>query len=203
MVFARAGYLVVTFDYRGWGATDGRLVAVSKKPAWTGGTLTAEVREVRGVVDPIEQTTDLMSVVNWTVGERQRDPTRLGLWGSSYSGRHVLYVAARDAPIKALVSQVGGMDSRFVTADPQLRTLTYQQGTARAQGNLGYPKPGEKFGALNGMPVLEKLVGYAPVEEVGRIKGCAMLFMAAEHDEVVDNRQHSLLAFSRPNPRSW
>ena len=197
VVFAQAGYLVVTFDYRGWGASDGRLVAVGKKPASTGGTQTAEVKEIRWVVDPIEQTTDLMSVVNWTVGERQCDSARLGLWGSSYSGGHVLYVAARDARIKALVSQVGGMDSRFVTADPQLRSLTYQQGTARAQGRLGYPKPGGKFGALDGMPILDKLVGYAPVEEVGRIKHCAMLFVVAQNDEVVDNRQHGLLAYSR------
>ncbi len=197
VVFAEAGYLVVTFDYRGWGASDGRLVAVGKKPASTGSTLTAEVKEIRGVVDPVEQTTDLMSVIHWTMGDKQCDPARLGLWGCSYGGGHVLYVAARDPRIKALVSQVGGMDSRFVTADLQLRTLTYQQGTARAQGKLGYPKPGEKFGALNGMPVLEKLVGYAPVEEVGRIKHCAMLFLVAQNDEVVDNRAHGLLAYAR------
>jgi hypothetical protein len=29
------------------------------------------------------------------VGEGQCDPDRLGLWGSSFSGGHVVYVAAR------------------------------------------------------------------------------------------------------------
>ncbi len=197
VVFAKAGYLVVTFDYRGWGASDGRLVAVGKTVTSADGKRTAEVKEIRGVVDPIDQTTDLMNVINWTVGEKQCDPARLGLWGSSYGGGHVLYVAARDTRIKALVSQVGGMDSRWVTADPQLRALTYQQGTARARGELDYPKPGEKFGPLPAWPVLEKLVGYAPVEDVGRIKDCALLFLLAEHDELVDNKANGLLAFSR------
>src|SRR5262245_47752960 len=31
VVFARAGYFVVTFDYRGWGASDGRVV-LTKPP---------------------------------------------------------------------------------------------------------------------------------------------------------------------------
>src|SRR5439155_17908784 len=52
--FAQAGYLVVTFDYRGWGGSDARLIAVGK-PGEKDGKLIAEVREVRGVVDPIDQ----------------------------------------------------------------------------------------------------------------------------------------------------
>src|SRR5262245_30951955 len=59
VAFARAGYLVVTFDYRGWGASEGKLVAtkpiVRGKP---GEAFTAEVKEVREVVDPLDQTTD-------------------------------------------------------------------------------------------------------------------------------------------------
>jgi len=56
---------------------------------------TAEVLEIREVVDPIDQTTDLMNAVNWVYGEPQCDQDRIGLWGSSYSGGHVVYVAAR------------------------------------------------------------------------------------------------------------
>ncbi|MEO1980669.1 MAG: CocE/NonD family hydrolase, partial [Fuerstiella sp.] len=46
IVFARAGFLVVAFDYRGWGNSDARLTA-SKKPTKEDGKLTAEVVEVR------------------------------------------------------------------------------------------------------------------------------------------------------------
>src|SRR5262245_43926455 len=64
IVFAKAGYLVVAFDYRGWGNSDSRLVVSGKKPeAKEGGTLVAEVREVREVVDPIDQTTDILNVI--------------------------------------------------------------------------------------------------------------------------------------------
>src|SRR6185437_8061651 len=83
--FARAGYLVVVFDYRGWGNSDARLVATGK-PQMREGKLVAEVKEVRGVVDPIDQTTDIMNALNWVVGEKPCDPKRLGLWGSSFSG---------------------------------------------------------------------------------------------------------------------
>ena len=36
VAFARAGYLVVTFDYRGWGKSDSRLVLVGDKPGEEG-----------------------------------------------------------------------------------------------------------------------------------------------------------------------
>ena len=56
----------------------------------------------------------------------------------------------------------------------------FGQGTARAQGKIGYPKPLEKFGSLTGAPVVEKFVGYAPIEDIGRCKDCAKLFVIAE-----------------------
>ena len=52
VVFAKAGYLVVTFDYRGWGNSDSRVILTAPEPARTssatsGGKFTAEVREIR------------------------------------------------------------------------------------------------------------------------------------------------------------
>ena len=64
VVFARAGFLVVTFDYRGWGNSDSRLVSVDK-PKKVDGKLVAEVKEVREVVDPIDQTTDILNAIHW------------------------------------------------------------------------------------------------------------------------------------------
>jgi dienelactone hydrolase len=95
IVFARAGYLVVTFDYRGWGKSDSRLILSDKKLERKNGALIAQVKEVREVVDPIDQTTDILNAIHWVNGEKQCDPERIGLWGSSYSGGHVVYVAAR------------------------------------------------------------------------------------------------------------
>jgi len=112
MAFAKAAYLVVTFDYRGWGKSDSRLVLAGGKPELKDGKLIAEVREVREVADPIDQTTDLLNAIHWVQGEKLCDGDRIGLWGSSFSGGHVVYAAARDPRVKAFVSQVGSMDAR-------------------------------------------------------------------------------------------
>ena len=67
-VFAKAGYLVVTFDYRGWGNSDSRLVLAGGKPTRQDGKLIAEVTEVREVVDPIDQTVDLLNAIHGACG---------------------------------------------------------------------------------------------------------------------------------------
>ncbi len=197
IAFARAGYLVVTFDYRGWGKSDSRLILAGKPIEKKDGKRVAEVKEVREVVDPIDQTTDILNAIHWVVGEKQCDPQRIGLWGSSYSGGHVVYVAARDPRVKAFVSQVGAMDSRWVLANPQIKAYTFSQATARTHGKLDYPKPGAKFGTLTGQPVMEKLAVYAPIEDIGRCKDCAKLFIIAENEELFDNKDHAILAHER------
>ena len=197
VAFARAGYLVVTFDYRGWGKSDSRLILAGKPLEKKDGKLIAEVKEVREVVDPIDQTTDIMNAIHWVVGEKLCDPERIGLWGSSYSGGHVVYVAARDPRVKAFVSQVGAMDSRWAIANPQMKAYTYGQATARTRGKLDYPRPGAKFGSLTGQPVIEKMAVYAPIEDIGRCKDCAKLFIIAEKEELFDNKDHAILAHER------
>ena len=142
VAFARAGYLVVTFDYRGWGKSDSRLILAGKPPEKKDGKLVAEVKEVREVVDPIDQTTDIMNAIHWVVGEKQCDPERIGLWGSSYSGGHVVYVAARDPRVKAFVSQVGAMDSRWAIANTADAGLHLRPGRPRAPtGSSTIPSP--------------------------------------------------------------
>ena len=197
IMFARAGYLVVAFDYRGWGKSDSRVILAGSMPEPKDGKLLAEVKEVRGVVDPIDQTTDIMNAIHWVAGENQCDAERIGLWGSSFSGGHVVYVAARDPRVKAFVSQVGSMDGRWVIDNPQMRTYTYSQGTARARGQIGYPQPGEKFGTLTGAPIPEKLLGYAPIEDIGRCERVAKLFIIAENEELMDNQRNAILAYER------
>jgi len=197
VVFARAGYLVVTFDYRGWGESESRLILVGDKLKRDDEKVIAEVTEVREVVDPIDQTTDILNAIHWTVAEDRCDSERIGLWGSSYSGGHVVYVAARDPRVKALVSQVGAMDSRWILNDPQYRADTLRQATARTRGEIGYPPPGTRYNNLTGAPIVEKLMRYAPIEDVDRSEQCAKLFIIAENEELFDNEEHAILAYKR------
>jgi uncharacterized protein len=203
--FARAGYLVIAFDYRGWGASDSRVILTSTAPSKKeGNKFTAEVMEIREVVDPLEQTQDMFNVIHWAMGEPQVDKNRIGLWGSSYSGGHVVYVAAHDPRVKCIVSQVGAMDSRPKAqlassgAEADQYKMAYEEATKRARGEIGYPAPRARvIGNLQGAPIREKLLRYAPVDVAPMIKNCAMLFVVAEKEELFDNAQHAKLVFDR------
>lgn len=199
VAFARAGYLVLTFDYRGWGASDGRVILASAAPEErSGNRFTAEVIEIREVVDPLDQTTDLLNVLHWIQAEPRCDTERIGLWGSSYSGGHVVYAAAHDPRVKATVSQVPALDSRFVVATEAELEQTYREATQRARGKIGYPEPGARvIGNLRGAPIREKLMRYAPVEDVVEAPQCAMLFVIAENEELFDNEDHAIKAHAR------
>ena len=199
VAFARAGFMAIAFDYRGWGASDGRVILTQARPRadGQGRVYQAEVREIREVVDPLEQTTDLQNVVHWAAGDPGVDRARIGLWGSSYSGGHVVYVAARDPRIKCLVAQVPALDSRWVGAGFQ-RALTLGEATRMARGELGYPEPGAVVvGNLHGAPIRARLLDYAPVEDAARAAHCAMLFVVAEKEELFRNEDHARLAFDR------
>jgi hypothetical protein len=110
----------------------------------------------------------------------------------------VVYAAARDARAKATVSQVPALDSRWVLQTKAAREQTYREATQRARGAIGYPEPAAKvIGNLRGAPIRERLMRYAPVEDVARAAGCAMLFILAEKEELFDNRDHGVKAHHR------
>ena len=201
---ANAGYLVIDFDYRGWGESDSRVILTGPAPAKKDGLkFTAEVQEVREVVDPLEMVTDWFNAIHWAMGEPMVDKNRVGLRGSSYSGGHIVYVAARDPRVKAIVSQVGSLDSRpkavsIAGGESDQVKLAYDEATKRARGELGYPAPRAKvIGNLQGAPIRDHLLLYAPVEDASKLKNCAALFIVAEKEELFDNNDHAKAAYDR------
>jgi hypothetical protein len=152
---------------------------------------------VREYVDPLEQVTDWFNVINWAAGEPVVDKERLGLRGSSFSGGHVFYVAARELRVKAVVSQVASFDGRWVGADKTQMDLTLDEATKRARGEP-YPAPrAVTVGRLIGAPIREKFLQFAPVEDAARVKDTAALFIVAEKEELFDNKDHAKLAYDR------
>ncbi len=193
--FAKAGYLAVAFDYRGWGNSDPRVILTEPAPEGRLGQFRADVVAIREVVDPVEQGRDWLNALHWLQAEPMCDTGRIGIWGSSYSGGHVLYAAAHDRRVKAVFSQVGGMDSRFVVANPEQAARTLDEATRRARGKLGYPEPGAvAVGSLRGAPIRDKLMHYAPVELAKQASHAALLFVIAENEELFDNRDHAIKA---------
>jgi dienelactone hydrolase len=192
VAFAQAGYFVSSFDYRGWATSDARVVLTKPAPAEkSGGKFIAEVQEVRGVVDPVDMGTDWLNAIHWVAAEPQCDMTKLGLWGSSFSGGLVVYAAARDKRVKAIHSQVGSLDGR--TLDPE---AAYKEGTRYARGEQTYPEPYKKVvGNLIGAPMLARFLQYFPVEEVNLAPNVAMQFLVAANEELFDNKDHALRAY--------
>lgn len=100
-VFAEAGFAVLVYDNRNLGASDG---------------------EPRGEIDPWQQIRDYRAAITWVSARPEIDASRVGVWGSSYSGGHVLVVAAQDRRVRCVVAQVpliSGYDNsrRLVRAD--------------------------------------------------------------------------------------
>jgi uncharacterized protein len=202
----RAGFQVLTFDYRGWGESDSRVILTLPQPTLPPGRkFTAEVEAVRGYVDPWEQAEDWFNVINWAAGDPGVDAERIGIRGSSYSGGLVLFVAARDDRVKALVSQVGGIASRpDPNAPPKPGTPYYDYwrtrhvpGIRMARGEIGYPEPGaQTVGALIGSPLGDKMVRWWPADDARDVTTPA-LFVLAEAEELIDNKTNGVRAYER------
>ena len=99
--FANAGFACVVYDNRNFGASDG---------------------EPRQEIDPWQQIRDYSDAITFAAGLRQTDASHIGVWGSSYSGAHVLVVAAIDRRVKCVVSQVPAISGsqgfrRFIRPD--------------------------------------------------------------------------------------
>ena len=92
--FAQAGYVAVTFDYRGFGESGGE----------------------RGRLVPSMQIDDILAVLAWLKDHAQVDAQRIGLWGTSLGGGHVLGAAARDGDVRCVVSQLAFADGEEVIA---------------------------------------------------------------------------------------
>jgi hypothetical protein len=82
--FADAGFAVVVFDYRFFGASEG---------------------EPRCQLFPLEMVEDYRNAITWACRQPNVDPSRVGIWGTSYSGGLVAYTARVDRRVKAVVAQ--------------------------------------------------------------------------------------------------
>ena len=125
-VFAAAGLAVLVYDHRNFGASDG---------------------SPRQEVDPMWQVRDYRSAITYAQTRPEVDPKKVGIWGSSFSGGHVLVVGAIDRRVGAVVSQAGTISGhlsglRRMPADQAkaLRSACDADRAARARCH-GYTTP--------------------------------------------------------------
>ncbi len=181
--FAQAGYVVLTFDYRTWGDSDGKLSPEPDEPMLVEpGERNVRVRVVREVVDPVDHVTDARAGFAYLIGEPGVDPSRVGLFGSSYGAGHVLSIAGADPRVRAVVAQIGGYGH---PDDPGFIEQARQLETAKARGELQPPFPQEppaEDSSLRGSPDAARLLLHASVE-MARFVRVPTLFIDADDEE--------------------
>jgi len=82
---AQAGYVVMTFDYKGWGESAGP----------------------RSRLAPYSRVADVQAAMTFLGTLPEVDAERIGLYGTSYGGATVVWVAAIDRRVRCVVSVVG------------------------------------------------------------------------------------------------
>jgi fermentation-respiration switch protein FrsA (DUF1100 family) len=119
-VFVKDGLAVLVYDNRSFGDSDG---------------------EPRLEVDPMAQVRDYQSAISFAQTLPEVDKGRIGIWGTSYTGGHVLIVGAIDKRVKCVVSQVPVVSGsrnihRAVREDfaPELVSRFYADRAARYAG---------------------------------------------------------------------
>jgi len=64
----------------------------------------------RHEIIPAQQTSDFSDAITYAQSRPDVNKDRIGIWGSSYSGGHVLWVGAVDRRVKVVLSQVPCVD---------------------------------------------------------------------------------------------
>jgi dipeptidyl aminopeptidase/acylaminoacyl peptidase len=201
--FCEAGFVCLTFDYRGWFESDARLTTPDKQPAVDeDGFMTVRAKPVRDVVDPLDQNRDIHNALDYLVEEPIVDADRIGLWGSSFGGGHVIYVAGHDARIKAVVSQVPGMGSApdetgFAAMLPEGQQIA----SAMSRGELDrVPRPEGMPEALVGTGDVRTMWRYLPRVAAANIKVPTLII--DQEEEEYGGRENSGLAAKNAIPES-
>jgi uncharacterized protein len=98
---ASRGHFVLAYDHRNFGASEG---------------------EPRQELDPWVQVRDYRHAITFAQTLDGVDPDRVGVWGSSYAGGHVIVVGAIDRRVGCVVAQVptiSGWESMLRRIPPQ------------------------------------------------------------------------------------
>ena len=84
-LFAAAGFVVLLHDHRTFGLSTG---------------------EPRQDINPWSQIEGWRRAISYLEAQPQVDPGRIGVWGSSFAGGHVLVLGATDSRVACVVAQV-------------------------------------------------------------------------------------------------
>ena len=202
--FAQAGFATLTFDYRGFGESEG-----------TSGRLVAR-----------RQIEDIRNSLTFLGSLPEVDPGRLALWGTSYGAANVIVAGAADSRVRCVTAQVGFADGgarwrdrppaesapflAMVEAERRKRVLTNESTMVEPLQLLSDPETGAFFTAgrqrLPGlarpisMEFLESTLEHRPIAAVGNL-GCPLLLVAAELDSLTPSADSEALYAAANEPK--
>ncbi|MNO83700.1 esterase [compost metagenome] len=117
--FAEAGFVVVLYDHRNFGKSGG---------------------DTKGEIVPYQQVEDMREVLTWVAQRNDVDASRIGVWGSSFSGGHAITIGALDRRVSCVVSQVptiSGYQNLLRRAGVQIHSVLKTFQADRAARYLG------------------------------------------------------------------
>lgn len=194
--FADRGLVAMVIDYRGWGNSDGFVTLQEDLPNDDGkriSDVTAKVRIKRTRLLPMKQVEDYRNAISYLQGEPGVDRDRIGIWGSSYSGGHIVTVSALDARVKAAVGQVPAVSGKNVPRTPRpLSDALLEDAIARARtGQGGEFETGFSTPRMVDVETRQASSEYHPFHYVERVpETTAILFIGAGEEELYGPRKN-------------
>ncbi|MCB1546452.1 MAG: alpha/beta fold hydrolase [Hyphomicrobiaceae bacterium] len=202
-----AGYVALTFDYKGWGTSDG------------------PPRRL----DPYGRVADTQAAMTFLAAQPGVDPGRIGLFGWSFGGATVIWTATFDRRARCVVSVVGVGDgpewfrsvrneaewaevvrvadedrhTRLDTGHSRMvdRSLVLWLDPASQAASLASRKGAT--GAANEVPAefIDETMGFRPQLIVGHLAPTPLLLVTTDRDQVVPPVQSERLHAAAGEPK--
>jgi dienelactone hydrolase len=189
--FADRGLVAMAIDYQsygfsGSGSDDLRLLeADTTTDAHTVTEKQARVLVKRTNLNNVHEVEDFRAAVSFLQGEPGVDAERIGVWGSSNAGSVVIAVAAADARVKVVVSQVAGAPPSSRGPAPMPAEML-EDGIKRARTGQGAEVDGGfSFKSKVDMWSTQRNRDVRPGSMLDQIPASThILFLPAENDEL-------------------
>ena len=207
-VLNEAGYVVMTFDYKGWGESEG------KSPHR---------------LAPYSRVADVQAAMTFLGVQPEVDEERIGIYGTSYGGATVSWVGAIDPRAKCVVSVVGiGHGARWMSRvrrmdewfdllersadDRTQRALTGKSEMVersdillpdRQSAALAAAARAKNPAAVGTIPLeyVDDTLGFNPEWIVGRISPRPILFITSTDDRLVPPEESEQLYAHAGEPK--
>jgi dienelactone hydrolase len=192
---AARGLVAMAIDYRGWGKSGAFLrlaEPIREDDRLRFAPFTAKVQFKRNRLLPEAQIEDIRNAISFLQGEPGVDPQRIGLWGTDFSGGHVITVAARDARIKAGVCQAAQIDGESDSEEAfDIPENLREDAINRARKGQGGMAESSKPGLMLDVETTQAQHEYRPFHDIRDIpKEVPILFISAAggENEIADAR---------------